>query len=257
MNPARTQRIATLGTLCRRPSALLLPFAPIVLLVFVIVTAVNGVRHLVAARSAAAQQAAAIRATAVEAGEALGLSRTARVIEAARPSPRRILGGAAALFGGVLVAASMAGGTYAFLNSQVKTSAVTLSSGSLALTVQAAGTTAGTTTAIPTAAWTNMLPGDFVGQQVTVANTGTVPVNATARLAATTSWDIRLLVGTCPTTQITSAALTTTAVGYGSLAPGASAVVCVQATLPTGTAAAVENTSANFQIIIDATQVAP
>jgi hypothetical protein len=250
MSPARTQRLTAIGTLCRRPSVLLLPLAPFVFITFALIAVGTiALQAMIAARSGLRARAAARRVVADDLD-----SRGERPRTASRPTPIRILGGAAALMGGVLIAASMAGGTYAFLNAQGKTSTATVSSGSLAITVQAAGTTAGATTAIPTAAWSNMLPGDFAGQQVTVVNTGNVTVNATARLTATTPWDIRIVVGTCPTTQMTSAALTTAAVGYGTLAPGASAVVCVQATLPATSTS--ENTSANFSIIIDATQVA-
>jgi hypothetical protein len=254
MSSARTQRLTALGTLCRRPSALLLPLAPLVLIVFLAVTVFTTVRATLAARSVAALEAAALEAADVDPA-AQPATRSARILDAARPTTRRIMAGAAALMGGVLVAAGMAGGTYAFLNSQAKTPAVTVSSGNLALTVQYGSTTAGATTAIPAAAWTTMLPGDFVGQQFTIASTGTATSTLTARLSAVTAWDIRIAAGTCPTTQLTNAPLTATAAAQGTISPSTSTVVCVQATLPASAAAAVEATTAPFTILIDATQV--
>lgn len=150
----------------------------------------------------------------------------------------------------------MAAGSYAFLNSQATaTSAVTIRSGNLALTVQYGSGTAGATAAIPTAAWATMLPGDVVGQQFTITSTGTAGSTITARLTATSAWDIRIAAGNCPGTQLTSAPLTTSAAAQGTLLGGASSVVCVQATLPTSAAASVSGTSVPFSIIIDSTQV--
>lgn len=168
---------------------------------------------------------------------------------------RHILGGAAAALGGVLIAAGMAGGTFAFLNSQATTPAVTVKSGNLALTVQAGFGAAGSTAAIPSTAWATMLPGDYAGQQFTLTSTGSADSTVTARLSATSAWDIRLAVGTCPATQLSSTPMTTAAVSYGSVAAGLSTVVCVQATLPAGAAATVSGSSAPFSIIVDAVQV--
>ena len=170
---------------------------------------------------------------------------------------RRVLGSAAVLLTASLVAAGLAGGTYAFLNSQATTPAITVSSGSLIVTVQAAGTTAAATTAIPTAAWSNMLPGDLVGQQVQVVNSGTTAAALTFSLAAASAWDIRVNWGTCPTTQITNGSLTTTPT-YGATIPaGFSNTMCVQALLPATAAASVESTSANANILIGVQQVSP
>lgn len=251
MSSARTHRLAALGTLCRRPAAVLTPLALIVLLVFAVLLLTATLRAAYDRRFATTQAEAEVAVPVV----AAPVGPVARGLFAARPTPRRLLGGAAAMFGGILVAASMAGGTYAFLNAQATTPAVTVKSGNLAVTVQYGSTTAGTTTAIPATAWTGMLPGDFVGQQITVASTGSAKSTLTARLSALTAWDIRIVAGSCPTSQLTSTALTATAASLGSLAAGASTVYCVQATLPVGAAASVENSSAPFTILIDATQV--
>ena len=179
-----------------------------------------------------------------------------RFLLALRPTPRGALGAAVALTAGILVAAGLAAGSYAFLNSQaIATSAVTIKSGNLALTVQYGSGAAGTTATIPTTAWATMLPGDVVGQQFTIASTGTAGSNLTARLSSTSAWDIRITSGACPSTQLTSTPLTTTAVAVGALAGGSNSVVCVQAALRANAAAAVSGTSAAFSIIIDSAQV--
>lgn len=182
--------------------------------------------------------------------------RVRRVLLILRPTPRGALGAAAALLAGVLVAAGLAAGSYAFLNSQATaTSAVTIKSGDLALTVQYGSGSAGSTTTIPTTAWATMLPGDVVGQQFTLASTGTAGATITARLSATSAWEIRVAAGTCPATQIAGAPLTTTAFAEGTIPGGTVTTVCVQATLPTTAAAGVAGTTAPFSIILDTTQV--
>jgi hypothetical protein len=64
-----------------------------------------------------------------------------------------------------------------------------------------------------------------------------------------------MALGACPAGQLTSAPLTTSAAGAGSIAGGANTTVCVQATLPATAAAGVSGTTAAFSIIIDSTQV--
>lgn len=179
-----------------------------------------------------------------------------RLLQILRPTPRGALAATAALLVGILVAAGLAAGSYAFLNSQATvSSAVTITSGNLALTVQYGADAAGSTATIPTTAWATMLPGDVVGQQFTLASTGTAGSTLTARLSAASAWQIRMAFGACPGTQLTSAALTTTASAAGSISGNSSSTVCVQATLPANAAASVSGTSSTFSIIIDSTQV--
>ena len=149
----------------------------------------------------------------------------------------------------------MAGGTFAFLNSQAAIPATSVKAGTLGVTVQYGSVAAGSTAALPTTVWTNMLPGDFAGQQFTIASTGSANSNITARLSVGTAWDIRVAAGSCPTTQLTNTPLTTSAGAYGTLVAGTSSLVCVQATLPAGASASVEATAIPFSIFIDAAQV--
>ena len=179
-----------------------------------------------------------------------------RLLQILRPTPRGALAATAALLAGILVAAGLAAGSYAFLNSQATaTSAVTIQSGNLALTVQYGAGAAGPTATIPTSAWATMLPGDVVGQQFTLASTGTANSTLTARLSASSAWEIRIAFGACPSTQLTSAPLTTTAAAAGSISGGSSSSICVQATLPASAAATVAGTTSSFTIVIDSTQV--
>ena len=259
MSPAITQHREAIGTMCRRPTALLLPLTPLVLLVFAGLL-VAGMGRAALARRFPAQFGFAWLEADIDSELDL-VAATQRApqlaggLSAVRPTSRRVLSGAVALFVGVLFAAGMAGGTYAFLNSQATIPTVTVKSGNLALTVQYGSTTAGTTTAIPSTAWATMLPGDVVGQQFTIASTGSATSTLTARLSALTAWDIRITSGTCPVTQLATAPLTTTAASQGQFAAGSSTVICVQATLPAAAAASVEATATPFTILLNATQV--
>ncbi|HEU0205876.1 MAG TPA: hypothetical protein VFQ74_04175 [Pseudolysinimonas sp.] len=182
--------------------------------------------------------------------------RLRRLLLILRPTPRGALAAAAALTAGILVAAGLAVGSYAFLNSQASaTSAVTIQSGNLALAVQYGSGAAGSTATIPTTAWATMLPGDVVGQQFTLASTGTAGATITARLSAVSAWEIRVAPGTCPATQLAVAPLTTTAATEGTIPGGSATPVCVQATLPSSAAATLSGTTVGFSIILDSTQV--
>lgn len=182
--------------------------------------------------------------------------RLRHLLLALRPTPRGAIGAAIALFAGVVVAAGMAAGSYAFLNSQATaTSAATIRSGSLSLTVQYGAGAAGSSATIPTNAWATMLPGDVVGQQFTISSTGSAAATVTARLSASSAWEIRVAPGTCPATQIAGAPLSTTATAEGTIPAGTVSTVCVQATLPSSAASTVAGTTAGFSIILDSTQV--
>ena len=268
MSSASTQRYPALGTLCRRPTALLVPLAPLVLLVLAGLQVASTARATKARRSLARYANAETFAlehtvlehtvlgqTVLEHIVAEPSTRVGRSFSAIRPTPRRAVGTAAALFGGILVAASMAGGTFAFLNSQAAIPATSVKAGTLGVTVQYGSVAAGSTAALPTTVWTNMLPGDFAGQQFTIASTGSANSNITARLSVGTAWDIRVAAGSCPTTQLTNTPLTTSAGAFGTLVAGTSSLVCVQATLPAGASASVEATAIPFSIFIDAAQV--
>ena len=101
-----------------------------------------------------------------------------------------------------------------------------------------------------------MLPGDIVGVQVNVINVGDVPQTIGASVSAAGAWETRIATGTCPTTVISGAALTTTSVGATPLAVGATQSVCVQVALPATAAAASENTTFTYTVNFAGTQSA-
>lgn len=250
MNPDRTQRILDRVAIWHRPGAQRRLVVPFLTLVYFVTSRLTGV-------SRASVIATVFPLRELPEAVATPVSRRHRVSQVLMPTPRRALAAAAALVGGVLVATTLAAGSYAYLNAQATTPGATIKSGNLALTVQYGTGTAGATAAIPNAAWATMLPGDTVGQQFTIASTGTATSNVTVSLSAATAWEIRLAAGTCPAGQLAGAPLTTTAVAAGTLPGGASSVVCVQATLPSTAAASVSGTRPAFTINLNATQVTP
>ena len=260
MNPDRTQRLPGRVAFWHRSGARRLLVVPVLALVFALTSRLGTARLPHLTRESAVTLLFPVRTTRDTAAAPAAATPTtgrARAARALMPTPRKALAAGAALMGGILVATALAAGSYAYLNAQATTPAVTIKSGNLALTVQYGSGTAGSTAALPTAAWATMLPGDVVGQQFTIASTGTATSNITVALSATTAWDIRLAAGACPAGQIGNQPLTTTPVFAGSLAGGASSVVCVQATLPAGAAAGVSGTTAPFTITLNATQVTP
>lgn len=165
---------------------------------------------------------------------------------------RALLASTGAILAGLLVAVAGTTGSYALWNHAAPIADASVSSGSLGLTVKYGSGAAGSTTAIPTASWSSMLPGDYVGQQITVTSTGTATGNLTARLSAATPYQIRLASGTCPSSLLSSAVLTTTAASAGSITAGASRTLCVQVALPSAATSSVSGTSSPFTIVIEA-----
>ena len=75
-------------------------------------------------------------------------------------------------------------------------------------------------------------------------------------MSAASAWETRIAAGTCPTSVISGAALTTTSAGATPLALGATQAMCIQVLLPTNAAAASENTSVTFTVNLTGTQSA-
>ncbi len=205
--------------------------------------------------------AAALTDTRHSAGAPAGRSqrRLARVARAAsaRLAPKAMLAAAAAVAVGVLVAVTGTGGTFAYLNSQSGVGSTTVSSGSLGLTVTPAGGAASSAATVPSTAWAAMLPGDTIGQQVTLTNSGTASGDVTARIASAGTMQVRVATGACPAGQLGSTALTTTPVALSTLAGGAGVTVCVQATLPASAPASAQGAAAPFTVVFDGKQRTP
>lgn len=186
------------------------------------------------------------------------LRRLGRFARACATAPKRLLGVAAAIGVGVLVASGLTAGSYAFLNAQATVgSAATISSGSAALTLTAGGGTPGAVIDVTAANWQHLLPGDVAGQTITVADMGDVPLAVTARTAAASALQIRIATGACPAGALPSTPLTTAPVAWSTLKKGESATMCIQATLPTTAPNDLQGKPLDVSVVLDATQVQP
>lgn len=173
-----------------------------------------------------------------------------------RVTPGRVAATAAAILLGVFAAAGTAAGSFAYLSASAPVGTVsTVTAGTSALTLQSGANPAGTSIVLPTAPWNRMLPGDIVGQVVTVANTGDTPLAVSTRLSALSAWEFRVASGACPVTQIPGAALSTTSTSYATIAVGANSTMCIQAVLPTTAPNSAQGTNPVLQLIVDGVQV--
>lgn len=175
-----------------------------------------------------------------------------------RITPGRIAAGAVAVLTGVVLAAATAAGSYAYLNSTaaVGTSGATVAAGTSAITLQSGSGVPTSNLTLPNTVWNRMLPGDVVGQTITVTNSGDTALAGSVRLAATSSpWEIRVDLGACPSGQIAGGALGTTSSASATIPAGASATLCIQATLPTSAPSNTQGTSPAMTLIVDGVQV--
>jgi hypothetical protein len=228
----------------------LLPLAPLVLVALLVVTLAASSRSGARSRVAAEDVAAS-----AELDRTPTRSAGVGVFGTLRAAPGRLLAGAAAVGVAVILAVTGAAGSFAYYNTQTSVGTYTMSSGSLALTVQYGSGAAGSSAALPTANFQNMLPGDIVGLPVTIASTGTATSTVTARLNAAipSGWEVRIAPGACPAGQLSTTALTTNPLAYGTFPAGVATSACVQVVLRSDAPAAVANLG--FDIVIDATQV--
>jgi hypothetical protein len=173
-----------------------------------------------------------------------------------RVTPGRIAATAAAILLGVFAAAGTAAGSFAYLNATAAVgTASTVNAGTSSLTLQSGANPAGTWITLPSTVWDRMLPGDIVGQTVTVANTGDTPLAVSARLSATSAWEFRVSTGACPVTQIPGAALSTSSTAWATVTAGANSTMCIQAVLPTTAANAVQSTNPVLSLTVDGVQI--
>jgi hypothetical protein len=173
-----------------------------------------------------------------------------------RVTPGRIAATAAAILLGVFAAAGTAAGSFAYLNASAPVgTASTVTAGTSTLTLQSGANPAGSSITLPATVWNRMLPGDIVGQTVTVTNTGDATVAVSTRLNAVSAWEFRVASGACPVTQIPGAALGTTSTSYATLAAGANSTMCIQAVLPTTAPNSAQGTNPVLTLIVDGVQV--
>lgn len=139
--------------------------------------------------------------------------------------------------GGAFFGLAGVGGTYAFWNNVTSPNAPTVSSGSMALTVGLSGAESASFM-IPTAAWSNLLPGDSVKQQVSV-KVANSPSRVSSGIAIRTNaavpawYELRIQKGACPAAAVllTGPTLSTTNMSLGTWTSSETSPVCVQISL--------------------------
>ena len=138
------------------------------------------------------------------------------------------------------------GGTYALWDGSSSLSAPPIHAGTMALAVGVAGSESASYT-IPSGAWSNLLPGDSVRQQVSVKVNNT-PSTLSSNLkikssvAVPAAFELRVQKGAC-TGVLTGTPLSTTDVSIGTWTATETSIVCVQVSLRSDAANAVQGTS--------------
>lgn len=171
-----------------------------------------------------------------------------RAYSTLRISPGGMLAYTSAIAGASIVAVIATGGTYAMWNDSASLNGGTIQSGSLSLTVNDVASYA-----LSGAAWSKLLPGDVVSQEVTVKNTGTVPGTVSAQTSG--SFDpllVHVKKGSCSGT-IGGMSSTVSPTDLGVFAAGEASVVCLQVTMPTDAANTAQGTSQTFTVTFTST----
>lgn len=169
---------------------------------------------------------------------------------------RTVLTGALGMFAGVGIAAMFATGSYALWNRVEPITDVVVTSGDLAFTVQSGSTAAGATTAIDATAWSRMLPGDMVSQQIVLTSTGSARSDVAVSATGGAGFQLHVSKSTCAAAT-TWVSLSGTPTALGEWLGYSTSPVCVRVTLPTGAANAMQTTAAApFTITFAATQKA-
>jgi hypothetical protein len=173
-----------------------------------------------------------------------------------RITPAGLLGAIAAVTIGTLGATAAAAGSYAYLSATTTVGAAsTVVAGTSSLKIQLGAGTPATSVTLPATVWNQMLPGDVVGQSITVVNDGDTSLAVTSRISATSAFEIRVVLGACPAGVIGGGSLTTTAVALTTLTAGSTATVCVQSRLPVTAANGVQGTTPAMNVILDGTEL--
>lgn len=172
------------------------------------------------------------------------------------PSVRGMLVTTAIVAGAALLGVSAAGGSFASWRVAASVSPSTVSSGSLDIAISGPGIIGpgAASYAMDATPWSALIPGDVVTREVSVTNTGTVPVTLSVSTSPSTVIDVRVQSGLCAGTITGDSSTTTPATLDGTLAGGASTTVCIQVSL---TPAAVQNQSAPFTMTFTGDQVRP
>lgn len=136
---------------------------------------------------------------------------------------------------GAFLGLTGSGTSYAYLLGSGTTPTSTVSAGSMELSLGAAGAEAAAYP-IPSAAWSGLLPGDAVRQQVSVKVTNS-PSRVSSALSVTTTtavpagFEIRVQKGACTAGVLTGTPLSTASVGVGTWTASEVSPMCVQVSL--------------------------
>ncbi|MEO7146799.1 MAG: hypothetical protein ABIW81_01310 [Terrimesophilobacter sp.] len=166
------------------------------------------------------------------------------------PSAKGMLITATMVAGAAVLGVSAAGGSFASWRVADNIAPSSVSSGSLNITVNDVSSYA-----LDGTAWSQLIPGDVVSQQVSVKNTGTASATISASTTAPSdAIDVRVQAGACSGTITGPSSTTTPTTLAGTMLGGDTITVCVQVSL---TPSAVQNQSAPFTVVFTATQVGP
>jgi|GEM_PF-6922712 len=149
--------------------------------------------------------------------------------------------------GGAFLGLVGIGGTYAFWDEAAQVAAPEVDSGSMELSVGLSGSETASYT-IPSAAWSTLLPGDSVRQQVSV-KVNNSPARLSSALTIKTNaavpagFELRVAKGACSGGVLTGTPLSTTDVSFGTWTSSETSLVCVQVSLRSDAANATQGTS--------------
>lgn len=128
----------------------------------------------------------------------------------------RMLGGALAVLAATLLGVAASGVSYALFNAERDIAPGEVRSGTAAIEVEGG---------LDPIAWSNLVAGESVGQQVTVRNTGTTPLRLRAEGSAAVGYELRAARGGC---ESPGSPIGGVPADLGRLAPGEAAAVCVR-----------------------------
>ena len=164
-----------------------------------------------------------------------------------RPTIKGMLASASAIAGASVIAVCAAGGTYALWNGEQSIPEASVTSGTTGLTVNGQ-----LTAPIDGLAWSKMLPGDVISQQVTVKNTGNVPGVVTASTTGGGPLVVHLKKNACSGT-ISGTSSTLSSVTLGTFNASESSIVCVQVTMPANAPAGAQGANQSFTVTFTTT----
>lgn len=170
-----------------------------------------------------------------------------------------ILTSALLIGGGGILGLTGGGSTYAFFTESGEAPSTSVTAGSMDLNIGDVGSESASYT-IPSASWSNLLPGDTVRQQVSVKVTNTPSRVSSALSIRTTAavpagFELRVEKGACTAAVLTGTPLSTADVAIGTWTASETSLVCVQITLRTDAPNSMQSsTTGSIGMIVTAKQ---